>query len=372
MSRNPYLAKPNGGSHVFASTGEPLAGNRDLRGGNGRSAEALVSDSGELNAGNKHELMMAISQLINAAQSGKVVKQKKNMAQVMGERQEVLAEALADRNGPSWQALGEVIGDEIWETLGREGFARRTMLIKPLGKGETGRVRIRRKDVISFFVTSNPNVIASQVRQFYIYPPEFYLIANIIMEDKEIEQAAGDLLDDKYQDGLEQIMVREDNIWRTLANEAAPVRNDLFFFNTFTPTVFTSMRTQIAQWGIPVTNAIIAFDLWNDIIADTEFSTWFDPVSKHEIVLDGSLGSILGVELITDAYRYETLRVLQAGEVYFLGAPQTLGAITQRKELATESINKYNQGRPERGWFMEQIEGMTLTNPRAIVRGQRA
>jgi hypothetical protein len=224
---------------------------------------------------------------------------------------------------------------------------------------------------VAFMVTSDPNVVASQVRQMYIYPPEFYLIAHITIEDKEIEQASGDLLDDKYQDGLEQILVQEDNVWLRLARAAAPASNDLFFFNTFTPTVFSEMRTQVARWGIPVTTAVIAFDLWNDIIADSEFSSWFDPVSKHEIVLEGSLGSILGVQLITDAFRYETLRVLSPGEVFFLGAPQTLGGVTQRKELATESINKYNQGKPERGWFMEQIEGMAITNSRALTRGQR-
>ena len=166
-------------------------------------------------------------------------------------------------------------------------------------------------------------------------------------------------------------MVREDNIWRDLVNAAAGASNDLFLFNTFTPTVFSTMRTQIARWGIPVTGAVIAFDLWDDIIADTEFSTWFDPVSKHEIVLEGSLGSILGVNLITDAFRHDTLQVLQPGEVYFVGAPQTLGGITQRKELATESINKYNQGKPERGWFMETIEGMSIVNSRAVTRGNR-
>jgi len=96
-----------------------------------------------------------------------------------------------------------------------------------------------------------------------------------------------------------------------------------------------------------------------------------DPVSKHEIVLEGSLGSLLGVQLITDAFRHETLRVLDEGEVFFLGAPQTLGGITQRKELMTQAIDKYSQGRPERGWFMETILGMAIVNDRALTRGQR-
>jgi hypothetical protein len=315
--------------------------------------------------------MQAVSTLYTLMKSGEVETATVSDHEVRAAKAHRLEEAWNDRTNQAWQALGEVIGDEIWQTLGREGFARKTLLLKPLGKGETGRLRVRKKDVVSFFVTANPNVIASQVRQMYVYPPEFYMIANILIEDKEIEQASGDLLDDKYQDGLEQILVREDNVWLTLARQAASTSNDLFFFNTFTPTVFSEMRTQVARWGIPVTTAILAFDLWNDIIADTEFSSWFDPVSKHEIVLEGSLGSLLGVQLITDAFRHETLKVLSEGEVFFLGSPQTLGGITQRKELATQAIDRYNQGIPERGWFMEQIEGMSIVNDRALTRGQR-
>lgn len=377
MSKNPYLARPayvgrNGDALV---DGGAKAARVSPRTGTlvQSSTESLVSGSGELNAGSKRELMQAIGALQRMVAQGEVRRAdpREQYGEIVQARRELVEAAYADKNGPGWQVLGEVIGEEIWETLGREGFARKTLLIKPLGKGETGRLRVRRKDVLSFFVTSDPNVIASQVRQNYIYPPEFYIIANIVIEDKEIEQASGDLLDDKYQDGLERIMVTEDQTWRGLVNAAAGASNDLFLFNTFTPTVFSTMRTQIARWGIPVTGAIIAFDLWDDIIADTEFSTWFDPVSKHEIVLEGSLGSILGVNLITDAFRHETLKVLEPGEVYFVGAPQTLGGITQRKELATESINRYNQGKPERGWFMETIEGMSIVNSRAVTRGNR-
>lgn len=43
-----------------------------------------------------------------------------------------------------------------------------------------------------------------------------------------------------------------------------------------TPTVFAGMQNQVMRWGIPVHMAIISFDIWPDIIADTEFSTWFN------------------------------------------------------------------------------------------------
>lgn len=62
----------------------------------------------------------------------------------------------------------------------------------------------------------------------------------------------------------------------------------------------------------------------------------------------------------TDGFRYETLKVLEPGECYFLGAPANLGAITRRKDLSTAPINLHLLGRPERGWFLNNNEAASL------------
>jgi len=334
--------------------------------------EYLFDSKGEFNASSKKELMGQIGYLFDQySKQGFHEKRVHASREEQENRLQILREAASDRSGQSLQVLGEVIAEEIWETLNREGFTRKIFIVKPLGKGETGRIRIRRKDVIAFQVTADGNTIEQRIRQPYLYPPEFYITAFVLIEDKELEQASTDLLDEKYQDGLEAIMVREDRLTKKLLDKAAPVQNNLVFFNTFTPSVFTTLRTQVASWGLPVQTAIIAYDLWNDIIADPDFTAWYDPVTKHELVLEGKLGSLLDVELITDAFRYETLRVLNNGEVYFLSSPITLGAVTQRKELMAESINQYNLGRPSRGWFFEQIQGLVTGNARGVSKGSR-
>jgi len=369
---NPYKSKK---TWVHASTGAPAGESKmpyTTRSGGLAFADSKLGDnSGDMNVGSKKELLNAVNALQKAVSAGQYVEERTDSPELAARRTELVTAAVQDRDGAAWKALGELIGDEVFETMGRQGFAPKTLLHKPLARGEIGRIRIRKKDVLAFFATRNPEVIASQVRQHYVYPPEYYLVGRILIEDAEIEQASGDLLDDKYQDGLEQIQRQQDLVWKRLVDASAPVYNDSFLFNTFTPTVFASMQNQVMRWGIPVHMAIIAFDLWPDIVADTEFSTWFDPVHKHEIVMNGYLGNILGCQIHTDGFRYETLKVLEAGECYFLGAPANLGAITRRKDLSTAPINLHLLGRPERGWFMEQIEGMSIVNPRAVVKGKK-
>lgn len=78
----------------------------------------------------------------------------------------------------------------------------------------------------------------------------------------------------------------------------------------------------------------------------------------------------MDVQLITDAFRYDTLRVLADGEIYFLGPQSAVGVIGQRKPIQTEPANKYNFMKPERGWFMYTIQS-TVTFPRAVAKGIR-
>tara|TARA_R100001132_G_C3267859_1_gene90346 strand:+ start:848 stop:1969 length:1122 start_codon:yes stop_codon:yes gene_type:complete len=370
---SPYASGP--GVKVIRGTDIPATSQDGLRGGIRTAGRTMVSDgpafgsNGEINASSKRELMQSIGHVVH--QSRQSVMTRQASAEVQQQRLASLREAYADKSGTKFQVLGEVISEEIWETLGREGFSRRLLSVMPLAKGQTGRVKVRRKDVVAYQVTTDVKITEQRIRQPYVYPPEFYLGAQILIEDKEIEQASTDLLDAKFQDGLEAILRREDLITRALMTRAATTFNDLVLFTTFNPSVLTTLRTQVNRWGTPAATMVIAFDIWDDIIADADFVAWWDQVHKHELILEGRLGSMLGMEIITDGYRYDTLQVLEPGEVFVTASPVTVGSIVQRKELDSRAIDQYNLGRPARGWFMEQIQGQVIVNGRAVDRGIR-
>jgi len=365
--RNPYIKNESSSRLVMAGSNTPAELELRLN----SSSERAVASNGELNASGKKDLMHQIGGLVEAFTTGKVNRQTTMPEEVIAARKKLVQEAIADKSGQAWKVLGEVIGDEVWLSLKREGFARKTMLYKPLGRNEIGRIRVRQKDVRGFMATTPSGRPQSVIRQSWIYPPEFYLSASPIIEIKELESAAGDLLEEKYEDALEQIMVAEDRVWKTLADTAASVSNTLTYFNALTPTVFSSLRTQISKWHIPVTQCLLAFSLWDDIIAATDFSAWFDPVSKYALITEGYLGDILGVSIHSDAFRDPALKVLLDGEIYMCGPPQMFGAITQRAELTAEPIDKFDNAQPYRGWYMYCCEGMSLVNSRAVTKGSR-
>src|SRR5574343_161047 len=111
-------------------------------------------------------------------------------------------------------------------------------------------------------------------------------------------------------------MCGEDRVFRKLTHSASSSLNTPFAFSDFTPTVCSTMKTEIqSNGGIPVTSMLISFDIWNDIASQPEFIAWYSEIAKHEIVLEGNLGSLMGMNIITDSYRIETLRVLPSNTV---------------------------------------------------------
>ena len=334
------------------------------------SGSYFLDGKGQVNAHSTKELMQAIGVLATAAATGLV---DQAPAEDAANHQEAIAAAISDPTGQGWLALGEIIGTQVVETMGRQGFARRLLQFNPLAKGDIARVRVRQRDVVAIVSTSDPNVVASQVRQPVVYPAFFQIIANILIEDSEINLDYGDLLDDRYQDGLEQLMVAEDKATKKLFDTAASIYNPLYLFPSLTPTVWQAMKISVEEYGnTPVTNAVISYDLWSDITSDPEFVSWYSELEKHEVAVDGTLGKIAGVEIITDGFRLPKLKVLDPGQIYMTAGPQALGVVSQLGDLNVQSINKYAEGIPKRGWFMSQMEALAVPNAHALVRGQKS
>jgi len=321
----------------------------------------------ELNASSKIDAIRAQHAIINALRTGQVDRTNPHLR---ANQYDMLREASADRTGKSWQILGQRMGEGIYETMDRQGLARHVMQTIETNEG-IARVPIHKKDVVGSMATTSGNWTPSVVQNHEVYPEWLNIAVNVHVAEVEIAMASYDMLEESYNKALEQSMVVEDRIAKSLWDANANIANALTLFNTFTPAVFSSVKNLVRNWGLSVTSTIIAVDIWDDIATSTEFSTWFDPMTKRELIMDGELGSILGVQIFTDATRPNTLQVLNAGEVYMFAAPSSTGAIVQREPFRIQATDQYNNGSPTRGWFGWMIEAQTCPNARAQAKAQR-
>lgn len=326
---------------------------------------------GNINASSQADLLVQIGNALKAADKGEIISTTKaNVEKARGRRQ-ALVEAANDPSGRSMLMLGQALAAEIQETTNREGFARRICMYQEIGQGENNQVTVKEKNVIGFMAVSPSQVTPVEIRQRQILPAEFHINGFILIDTAELAKSSGDLLEEKYEEGLEAIMVQEDRLWRTMAVQAADVRNTVQNFATFTPSVFARLINQVSRWGIPTPNCLFASDLWQDIIANGDFAGVLDPVTKWELLQEGYLGTLYGVTMNTDNFRQTNLRVLENGEVFVVGAPLNHGVFVVRGTMIAEPVNKFAEGSPKKGWFLDEIASMVLGNAMSVAQGRK-
>lgn len=341
------------------------------------SNEFLVGAGGNLNAGSKQELMQTIASLTSMLSNGEISPRRSEVsASESKDRREALVQAYHDRSGRSWAELGAAIGGEVSESADREGFMRRFLLRTELSQGEIARIRVKHKNVTAIVAASASQTFPTFIREKHILPPEFYIEANIRVEAREVAQGSADVLEEKFFEAQEAIMVQEDRVYKRMLDDTVGVGVNApqVLSGGLTPVTLQAMREQVTRWGIPAQNLLIASDVWNDIVASTAFGNWFDPVSQYEIIMTGYLGNLLGMGVISDAYREPKLKVLNAGEVYITSSPELHGTFTDRGPVeAHETGPASGTGNtPSRGWYMFEMMSMTLHNARAVCKGTRA
>jgi hypothetical protein len=280
-----------------------------------------------------------------------------------------MAQADTRLHGGAFERLGQVVVDSIQETGGRLGFTDKVMARIPAEAGKDIRIPINRQDVICWHMVDGGNVAESVVSPKVFYPDLYYLNTLLVVEDGDLFLMGQKFLEDKLNAGLVATMVREDNASRFMFDQAASVANTILSFGSFTPTSWVALRYQVERWNLHVASAIIASDLWQDITADTDWHGIYSPIEQHTLFEEGRFGRIYDTEIFTDGSIYDNLRVLEPGEVYLLSSPATLGGKAEAIPLTSKPIEKYQDGRPARGYFIEKYQTTFVGNSKGVSKG---
>lgn len=332
----------------------------------------LVDASGTYNADSTADLMRVVDDLVKARLSGHIAQtgQMQRNAEAEAQATALVEAAYADQStGGPFKVLGEVITDEIVETMGRLGFTSKVLAFKSIPEGQVAQIKIKVKDVLAYQIMDDAETIESFVTGRFYQPKHYYLASKIKFEEGTVHEWGSSLIEEKHNDGVEALMVRDDNITKALLDAAAPVRNNVVAFNALTPNVYSELLTQVSRWAIPVPHCILAIDLWNDIRADSDWQRFYSPIEKHTLAEEGKLGKLMDVELITDGFLYDSLRVLDPGEIFMLGMPAALGIKTERIPLTSKPLEFHLLGDIARGWMIYNYQSSAVLNSRGVAKG---
>ncbi len=340
----------------------------------GKESARLVGQNGEVSANDKFDLAKQIAKLIEIASNGgqQVVSddEYKRRSETAKQHQDMIVAAFESE--AAHKEIGAAIADDLYVSANREGFMRRMLSRLDLSQGNIPRVKMRMKNAVATSAGA-PSQVRSQIaRDNTYYPPEFYIQQRIFVEEREIQQSIADVLQEKFVEGQEALMVQEDRTWYAMATATVGIDNQFTtVVGQLNPTALSSVKTQVTQWNIPADKLLIATDIWTDIIGDTQFSGIIDPVSKHELLLTGQLGTILGMTVLTDAFRHPQHKVLNRGEFFVVGDPVNHGIYTDRGGVTSVPIDISTEYVPGRGWAFAELMSMVIANSRSVAKARR-
>lgn len=332
------------------------------------SNEIAVASNGELNASSKRDLLQNQLKLLQATANGEVTTAGR-LENARKSRQ--LVEAMFNSD-VAHKELGEVMANSLYQAANRRGFARKFLGRQDLVNGQWPAVKMRNKDTTVVYSTSPTKVETQVVRDRLFTPPEIILQARPFVEQREINTSTGDVLEEKYTEAMEAIMVGEDRLWYMAANNTVGLENDLTIISgTLTPLMLMEVRQNVAGWNLPVPSLLMASDLYVDIVGDATFIQAIEPVARHELIMTGELAVLYGMAITSDAYRHPEHRVLSKGEFFAVSDPTTHGTYTDRGGIDTEPLTAATEKVPGRGWLMYESWSSVIANARSVAKGIR-
>jgi hypothetical protein len=336
-----------------------------------RSNEKLVGRDGHLNASNKQDLAKIIAGLMEVAGTQHVVTETAAVMQEKRTKEHREAVTAAFDNKSELIALGEVMAEELYATANRQGFQRRLLSRQDLAQGSIPTVKMAMKNVVGITAGSASKVETQLIRDNFYYPTEFYIEARPYIEQRDLVRSRTDMLEEKYVESLEALMVQEDRTFIKLAQASIGIENSATnLIGYMSAVALGTLRNQVTRWGIPAAFWLIANDVWIDLLG-ADFNRIVDPVSEHEVLLTGQLGTVMGMQVISDAFRFPTHKVLNAGDMYIFGDPVNLGQYTDRGGIESLPIDGTQESIPGRGWFMSELISMIITNARGVAYASR-
>jgi len=349
----------------------PAVAASEYRFGGAKNGERAVASNGELNAYDKKEILARQMQFIQAASAGQVVSDSLFASAEAAQTNKELIQA-AFNDSRAHKVLGERIAESLYITANRQGFMRKYLSKLTVEQGTVPRFPLRTKNVTAVYSTDATRIEAQITRDKWFMPPELQIVTRPFVTQNELNQSAGDVLQEKYVEATEAIMVAEDRLWYNQANALVGLDNNLSIISgQLTPYTLMQVQNNVTRWGLKAPHILMASDLYQDIVGNSDFFNAIDPVARHELLLTGELGVLYGMTITSDAFRHPEHKVLNQGEFFVIADAMNHGAYSDRGGLQSSPIDISIEKIPGRGWVLHESMALAIVNSRSIAKGVR-
>jgi len=354
------------GARIVMRDGTPID---ELKGLDGRSL--LSTSTGEINASDNRDALQQVNHLMSVSKNHGGVVQQRTAAEISEDRS-LVTEAFNSNSSTEWAALGSSLAQRVELYAERSNFMRSLMMSHNLRQGEHCRIPLKQTDVMAVVANGMDNMGFQRITNKSIDVPEFEVKTNVRVSRLDLEQQSADLLDEAYQQSLEAIAIKEDRLWKEAADKTVGNSNPLTYLGAkLTPATLARLAENVSGWNIPTQKAMIANDFWVDIQGSADWATALDPITQYELILTGRIATMQGMEIMTDAFRSVTQKVMEKGEIYVVSSPEYHGIYTNRGGITSTPTDGANSGNTDKGWLLSGLYSLTIANTRSLAKGIR-
>lgn len=333
--------------------------------------ERMVGRDGFLNASSQKEALQSTIQLLSAMAQGEVASDEEVLN--AEQRNKILVNAYNDNTGVGMAEIASDIIAEITTRQERVGFMRNFLARGSVAQNSIARVHVKHRNVTAVVVKGPVQIYEQIIRDDYFFIDEFAVVARPRITQKDINQGSASILDDKFYEAIEATQVTEDRVFMKATRKAAGLENPKYAFTgDFTPTILRATQQLVGENNLPVSSVLMSDDLVKELINPSFMQVIQYTPHQAELIATGRLGSIFGVELVTDSVRQSRFRVLEKGEIIAFAPPENLGVYIDRGPVESRPAEVFEKDTMTKGWDMWEHIGLFLANSRAVGYAKRS
>lgn len=258
--------------------------------------------------------------------------------------------------------FSKIIDNIVQDTLDNHGFAQKILKKYRIPQGEIWKITICGTTWV--YVNHSNDITMNQIKTLNEkqVPSEFYLTTMMMIEDKELVLDNKNLLVEHMLDVLSETLKADNKLCLSLLRSASIKQECDIIFHEFDKDIFNTISNKLKNHGKNIDTLLVGKNVWKDISEDPNYIV----NDNEEQILQGFLGYYKEAKILSDIHLHPMLQSLRSNECFLVS--NNLGEVGLRKEIESRFISQYVLGRPAKGFFIETIKGMAVTDCKSVVR----
>lgn len=261
--------------------------------------------------------------------------------------------------------LTNVLTKVVREFSHRDGFTAKLLNPVPLEKKQI--IEIKKKPSRpEVFYESEGKWQAANWADGRFYPRPKREKVNLTVDGDTMEDAAEDFMEGLQMDAYEQTAWKTDKkFYDLLTSKDALSRS-------FSPDTLAEIQgNQMANF--PVSTLLCSTAVMPELVnTNNGWHYYYSEHYKHELLVQGKLGHVMGVDIMTEIYWDNHLKILEAGDFFFLAEPTILGDFYYDPDFELQPLDLSLVQRDGAGFFGIYREMLLIYRMKAFIRCKKS